>query len=100
MTICKVSSPPSPASPDKNQARITSDTGDDTVTLPSANEDQNHAQITKGDSSYASDDTLHTVKETKGSIYRLGDSDLFGCKDCKILADRIFMESHDCSGWK
>lgn len=107
VTICKVSSLPSLLTPEKNQARITSDfgvdTGDDTVTqdnIPSPNEGQNHAQITKGVDGVASDDSLHTVKETKGSIYRLGDSDLFGCKDCKIVADRTFMESHDCSGWK
>jgi hypothetical protein len=104
ITICKVSSLPYPASPDKNQAQITSDFSDGKVTVASPvsspNEDQNHAQIVKSYGSYASDDTLHTVKETKGSIYRLGDSDLFGCKDCKIVADRMFMESHDCSGWK
>ena len=100
-----MSSLPYPASPDKNQAQITSDFGDGKVTVASPvsspNEGQNHAQISKGDGSYASDDTLHTVKEsTKGTIYRLGDSDLFGCKDCKVVNDRIFMESHDCSGWK
>jgi hypothetical protein len=108
ITICKVSSLPYPASPDKNQAQITSDFSDGKVTVASPvsspNEGQNHAQITEGDGSYASDDTLHTVKEshretTKGTIYRLGDSDLFGCKDCSVVGDSR-MEYHDCSGWK
>jgi hypothetical protein len=103
--ICKTSSLSKLSSLDKNQAQITSDFSDDKVTVStpvsSPNEGQNHAQISKSDGSYASDDTLHTVKEsTKGTIYRLGDSDLFGCKDCKIVSDRIFMASHDCSGWK
>jgi hypothetical protein len=109
--ICKVSTLSKLSTPDKNQAQITSDfgvdTGVDIVTqdnISSPNQGQNHAQISKGDDSVDSYDILHTVKEsskekTKGSIYRLGDSDLFGCKDCNVVGDSR-MEYHDCSGWK
>jgi hypothetical protein len=30
------------------------------------------------------------------SIYRLGHSDIFGCKNCKVKGDKFFLESHIC----
>jgi len=33
---------------------------------------------------------------TTGTIYRLGRSDNFGCKNCKVRGDRFFMEAHVC----
>jgi hypothetical protein len=106
--ICKIPSPSSPSSPDKNYTQITDfngdDIGDDTTTqtkLSSPKESENRTQILESDGSDSSDDTLHTpIELTKGSIYRLGNSDLFACKDCKIRADRVFMEYHKCSGWQ
>jgi hypothetical protein len=107
--ICKVSTLSKLSTPDKNQAQITSDFGVDTGvdivtqdTISSPKEGQNHAQKLNGDDGVDSYDRLHTLKEkrkTKGSIYRLGDSDLFGCKDCNVVGDSS-MEYHDCSGWK
>jgi hypothetical protein len=106
--ICKIPSPSSTSSPDKNYTQITDfngdDIGDDTTTqtkLSSPKESENRTQILESDGSDSSDDTLHTpIELTKGSIYRLGNSDLFACKDCKIRADRVFMEYHKCSGWQ
>jgi hypothetical protein len=34
------------------------------------------------------------------AIYRIGHSDNFGCKNCKVRGDRFFMEAHACSGAK
>ena len=34
------------------------------------------------------------------AIYRLGHSDIWVCKNCKIKADKHFMQIHDCSGKK
>src|SRR5439155_3920141 len=44
ITICKVSSLPYPASPDKNQAQITSDFGDSKVTVASPVSSPNEGQ--------------------------------------------------------
>jgi hypothetical protein len=37
-------------------------------------------------------------KQVKESIYRIGQSDRWGCKHCKIKDDIWFMEKHKCSG--
>ena len=42
-----------------------------------------------------------TAVSTNGStkpetIYRIGRSDNFGCKNCKVRGDRFFMEAHVC----
>ena len=33
---------------------------------------------------------------TPNTIYRLGHSDNFGCKNCKIKGDKFFMDAHLC----
>jgi len=33
---------------------------------------------------------------TTGIIYRIGHSDNFACKNCKVRGDRFFMEAHIC----
>jgi hypothetical protein len=33
---------------------------------------------------------------TTNMIYRIGHSDNFGCKSCKVRGDRFFMETHAC----
>ena len=37
---------------------------------------------------------------TIGTIYRIGYSDNFGCKNCKVRGDRFFMEAHACRASK
>ena len=34
------------------------------------------------------------------SLYRLGHSDTWGCKNCKLTGDKWFMQVHDCKGAK
>jgi hypothetical protein len=38
------------------------------------------------------------LDQVKESIFRIGHSDTWGCKHCKIKDDRWFMEKHNCSG--
>jgi hypothetical protein len=57
---------------------------------------QNHAQnSSSGDSGYTGD-IIHTSSSLP--IYRLGHSDTFACKDCKLKGDIWFMEQHPCKG--
>jgi hypothetical protein len=35
---------------------------------------------------------------TNSTIYRLGHSDNFACKNCKVRGDKFFMETHVCRG--
>ncbi len=41
-----------------------------------------------------------TEQQLQNSIYRLGHSDLFGCKNCKVKGDKPFMMKHpqNCKG--
>ena len=39
---------------------------------------------------------FHKDLNTSNTIYRLGHSDIFGCKNCKVKGDKFFMESHAC----
>jgi hypothetical protein len=38
------------------------------------------------------------LEVSKSTIFRLGQSDTFGCNDCKQRGDKWYMETHDCSG--
>jgi len=38
----------------------------------------------------------HKDLNISSTIYRLGHSDIFGCKNCKVKGDKFFMESHIC----
>jgi hypothetical protein len=38
------------------------------------------------------------ITTIRDSIYRLGSSDTWACHNCKIRADRWFMQVHDCKG--
>ena len=33
---------------------------------------------------------------TTSTIYRIGHSDIFGCRNCKVKGDKFFMEEHAC----
>jgi hypothetical protein len=37
-------------------------------------------------------------KEVKQSIYRLGQTDTWGCRNCKIKDDKWGMQKYPCSG--
>jgi hypothetical protein len=49
-----------------------------------------------------STDTINTTitTATNDAIYRLGHTDIWACKNCKIKADKHFMQKHNCSGKK
>jgi hypothetical protein len=34
----------------------------------------------------------------KSNLYRIGKTDIIGCRDCKMKSDRWFMNKHPCSG--
>ena len=34
------------------------------------------------------------------TVYRIGRSDNFACKNCNVRGDRFFMETHSCRGSK
>jgi hypothetical protein len=42
--------------------------------------------------------TTTAATATNDAIYRLGDTDTWACKNCKIKADKHFMQIHGCSG--
>jgi hypothetical protein len=37
-------------------------------------------------------------EENKKNIYRLGNSDTWACKECKVKDDKHFMKQHHCKG--
>ena len=37
-------------------------------------------------------------EENKKNIYRIGNSDTWACKECKIKDDKWFMKQHQCKG--
>ncbi|HEY7082377.1 MAG TPA: hypothetical protein VH500_22025 [Nitrososphaeraceae archaeon] len=39
---------------------------------------------------------FHNNLNISNTIYRLGHSDIFGCKNCKVKGDKFFMETHAC----
>ena len=41
-----------------------------------------------------------TATATNIAVYRLGGTDTWACRNCKIKADKHFMQIHDCSGKK
>jgi hypothetical protein len=59
---------------------------------------QNHNKEVEAlqEPSLPSDPSANEVVEqqTPDSIYRIGHSDLFGCKNCKIKGDKPFMIKH------
>jgi hypothetical protein len=44
-----------------------------------------------------SEPSASSAEDISKPIYRIGDSDEWGCKNCKVHADRHFMEVHECS---
>ena len=44
--------------------------------------------------------TATATATNDAATYRLGHSDIWACKNCKIKADKHFMQIHDCSGKK
>jgi hypothetical protein len=42
--------------------------------------------------------TTITATATNIAVYRLGHTATWGCRNCKIKADKWFMQIHDCSG--
>jgi hypothetical protein len=100
-------SPKSPVSlADEKQARFeVENPGDiawDNNTLspdiPPAADSQNHAQNENSGDSGDTGDIIHT--SSRPSIYRLGRSDTWACKNCKLTGDRHFMKVHYCRGLK
>jgi hypothetical protein len=43
---------------------------------------------------------FHKDPITSNFIYRLGHSDIFGCRNCKVTGDKFFMEEHACKSSK
>ena len=54
--------------------------------------------LTTNDSAATTISTATTAIATNIAIYRLGGTDTWGCKNCKIKADKHFIQIHDCSG--
>ena len=44
-------------------------------------------------------DLIMPIARNAGEIYRIGTSDIFGCRHCNIKYDRHFMLDHVCSGY-
>ena len=40
------------------------------------------------------------IARNAGETYRIGTSDIFGCRHCNVKYDRHFMLDHVCSGYK
>ncbi len=96
-------SPEHPVSPeDPNQAQLRLEIAGDIDSIspdisPEENS-QNCAQnCNSGDSGYTGD-ILHTSPSPSTSIYRLGHSDTFACKNCNLKGDKWFMRQHICRG--
>ena len=91
---------------DKNQAQITSINPNDhneaevyDRSQPErsfAKNDQNYAQNTAPNDPNDPNDLLHTSYDQKPIIYRLGDSDTWGCKNCRLRGDIHEMRDHVC----
>ena len=58
--------------------------------------DENHAQNMTPNDTNDTNDTLHTSYGPKPIIYRLGDSDTWGCKNCRLKGDIHEMRNHVC----
>jgi hypothetical protein len=102
--IRKIPLPSLPSSQDEKGAQITSDSGNDTgndtiaptkVSLPNAG--RNRAEIEDCTASNGSNDTLPDSTDSlrlPAYIYRLGQSDKFACKLCRIRDDKWGMVKH------
>lgn len=79
------------ASRSKNDINITgNDEADKEITEESVQSDNKQARDGV---------TVVTVAvQEKPSIYRIGNTDRFGCESCKIKGDKYAMEDHNCSG--
>jgi hypothetical protein len=54
-----------------------------------------HTQRSRGHSSTSNN---FIEAENKKNIYRIGNSDTWSCKECKIKGDKWFMKQHQCKG--
>jgi hypothetical protein len=52
------------------------------------------------DSVVATTISTTTARATNNAIYRLGHTATWACRNCRINADKWFMQVHDCSGKK
>ena len=107
--ICKVSKPSFGSLEsfvDKNQAQITSNNPNEHNTAELydrsklersfAENDQNRAQNMAPNYANDANDTLPTSHGLKPIIYRLEDSDTWGCKNCRLKGDIHEMRDHVC----
>jgi hypothetical protein len=103
-----ISSPSSLSSPDANQARNEAKTGEDIPSgedmyphqdiISSPENGENRAQSKASEGSEGSEDIIRTLLEHDTTIYRLGQSDMFGCQNCRLRGDKWFMKEHKCNG--
>ena len=56
--------------------------------------------LTTNDSAAATISTTTAATATNDAIYRLGYTATWACRNCKIKADKHFMQIHKCSGKK
>jgi hypothetical protein len=92
-----------PKSPNANTNAILDDDkfafGGDTK-----NHAQNTSDITSDERKNAMNATLRNKlgeqeqEEARPDIYRIGNTDQFGCNDCKLRGDKWFMQEHECRG--
>lgn len=43
-------------------------------------------------------ETINFIEENKNNIFRIGRTDRWGCKECKVTGDKWFMQGHQCKG--
>ena len=93
----------------KNTDQITIKTNnDENAQQNDENNEQNQLSNNKDQTELSYEHTQHTQlshssdnsieEENKKNIYRLGNSDTWACKECKIKGDRHFMKQHFCKG--
>ena len=64
--------------------------------IASDKDNQSHAQNQNMNATNATNDTLHTSYDPKPLVYRLGDSDTWGCENCRLKGDIHEMRNHVC----
>jgi len=55
-----------------------------------------HTQRSRDHSS--SDSINYMEEENKKNMFRIGNSDIWACKECKVKDDKWFMKQHQCKG--
>ena len=79
---------------DSSNASTNASESDDQIA--SDKDNQSHAQNQNTNATNATNDTLHTSYNPKPIIYRLWDSDTWGCENCSLKGDIHEMRDHAC----